>query len=520
MMQLRWTLLKYFSPLEHLSEDTSSWNIFWSTAEAMYGSEAQSGDIQHEQARSIVANALKAEFELAAWPCPKGLMSISDMLILEDSHKLPAPIGFAMIPQHRTSTSADAQQAASDSRPATAARASGQLDESSRKTASKARRGVAADTSDGMADSHRKRRLESVWESSTPDIVGVLPRPEPENVADACPLLRQPAPASETAGPAKQFLCQLSMADFEAVDRLAQINMHSPLLARASPDLISSMRLPSGIPLQQLSTLETEQLDALSIQMAIAELPEAHTSEVSASSNVTDAFSSNSSRPYVPPHTSPAAAAEAAGCLEATLLPVGCRTKQHDHAASAATSREGSIHEHSSLAKLDAPTSALHAAAAMRSCSAPVSWQRVLEALLHHLSVEHILMAASANIGLNESFYDYEPHPGYQFVSTCRALHDFAERQFAIAAVVSTLRGRPVQLTTHKEEADNDTIFALQAIGGASRPPNADDAAKAARSIDARMCKAAGTCGWVGIKNLESLECKAITEHHIRQPGP
>ena len=467
----------------------------------MYGSEAQLGDIQHERARSIVVKALETEFDLAAWPCPEALTSISDMLILRYSHMPPALIGFAMVPQHCTSTSADAQQAASDSRPATAtpARASGQSDDSSRQTGSKARRGAASYIPDGKVGSHGQRCLELLLEPGPPEIVGVFPRPEPGYDADACPLLLQPAQASEPAGPgpAKQYSRQLSMTDFKVIERLAQIHMHSPLLAYASLDMVCSMRLPSGLSMQQLSELETEHLDALSIQMAIAEqksFPKAQARRAFASSTATDAFSSssssssNSSRPYSPPQRSPAAAAEAADRLKARLLLLSSNAEWPDRAASLASSREGSNHDFASQIGLHTSSAALHAAAATRSSPAPISWQRVLEALLHHLSVENILVAASVEVGPHDGEDPF--HLGYLFASPCRALHAFAERQFAIAAVISSLRGRPVQFTCSKQEADDIAIFARKTTGHAGMFLNAADATKAADHLDARHCEA------------------------------
>ncbi len=520
IMQLRWTLLKYFSPLEHLSEDTSRWNIFWSTAEEMYGSEAQFGDIQHERAQSIVVKALEAEFDLAAWPCPEVLTSISDMIILRYSHMPPALIGFAMIPQHRTSNSADAQQAASASRPATArpARASGQSDDSSRRTGSKAGRGAASDIPDGKVDSQGQRCLELLLEPGPPEIVGVLPRPEPDYDADACPLLLQPAPASEAAAPAKQYARQLSMMDFKVIERLAQVHMHSPLLANASLDMASSMRLPSGMSLQQLSELEMEQLDALSIQMAIAEqksFPKAQARKAFASATATDAFSSSSSRGYLPPQRSPAAAAEAADGLKARLLLLSSNADRPDHAASPASSKEGSNHDFASQIRLSTTSAALHAAAATRSSSASISWQHVLEALLHHLSLDHILKAASVEVVPHDS--EAPIHLGYLFASPCAGLHAFAERQFAIAAVMSSLRGRPLQFTCSKEEADDIVMFARKATGQAGLFSNADDAAKAATFLEARHYEAAGTCGWIGIKPLDAPEQGCITHDRISQ---
>ena len=92
-------LLKYFHPLEEDSENISQRNIFWTTAEALFGSQQHLGGLNKQRAKPVIVEATRKVFNIAAWPCPcpDVLSGCADEIIEHFTGHASAPISFAIV---------------------------------------------------------------------------------------------------------------------------------------------------------------------------------------------------------------------------------------------------------------------------------------------------------------------------------------------------------------------------------------------------------------------------------------
>ena len=263
VLTLRRMLFLYRSRPEPESRDCSSLNVF------------SGKGAHHIQQTCIITRALRVEFAAAAWPCPKNLPELANIIIRTFSMHVDSPLSFQAEPadgQAETLVNsirdheAQAQMQASASPSAAAASSPASTSASSTPPAPASSAGLmpassaspptgvklAASLSTSLPE---RQRIEWIQRTLTPLVSGTFP-------ASAAALSKAADPEGKLHHRQQKFL-----ADLRAVYRLAQIHTHTRILAGASKAMLSWIYLPFGFSLQLFSMIDLDDLEAASIEL-------------------------------------------------------------------------------------------------------------------------------------------------------------------------------------------------------------------------------------------------------------
>ena len=516
-VELRWALLKYFYPLEQDSESLSQGNIFWTTAEALFGSEQHTGGLDKQRATPIIAEATRQMFSLAAWPCPDDLSGSADLLIEQSAAHPDAPMGFAiMTPQDRLKVLKMTRFfARGDGHALPIARwlaAACALDQAADASAGKPSRtagSVSAACSDDMLTEYQR----SVFLQ-----FALLPLNCPSKVqsileaAATGALFVQQLFLDETCH-VQQGSIQLTMTDIRAIDTLAHIHARTSILVNWRQVLVAPLYLPSGVSLQRLAEVGPEQLDALSMSMHVEDHqppPATATSHSSPPATTTDqcpppanaadatpgscsSSSNSSSRQCLSSDARSASGHEP----DAKNAPVGSGFEHNLEGRAAADDAQSASAAKEQPSEASGNTS--HAESESRTASASVASgnaaaRQDCQQLLNDVSIGRLIKVASVKPRLRpksarskqkqvagsnrakESRHaasaNAAPSAVFAYRLTKPWLHEFVERQFAIAALVATLQGQHVQIQSRKD-SDGSSVFTF-AVDGVACAAEAD----------------------------------------------
>ena len=405
-------LLKYFHPLEQGSESMSQRNIFWTTAEALFGSEQHTGGLDRQTAKPIIAKAIKQVFDLAAWPCvcPDVLSECADLLIMQSTDHSSAPLGFAIITSEDSLEALKAYKSSVPGHGHAAARlvsacTPGRSSNTSARKASRAAGNKSAACPDGHLSAFQKRlflQLALLPLSCPSKVRSIL---EASAVGKA--FVQQVFLDAEPSH-AQQASVELTVTDMRAIDTLAQIHSCTSILADCGWMKVVPVYLPSGVALQRLVEVETDQLDTLSMNMHVydrlseldaAPIMESPPPAIAADMSATS--SCNSSRQCLHPDARPAKAEISAGAAS-DQQNLGQSAADNALPASAATPEAEQLPEvssHTLCAQDECAASGSESACAHAAASGPSGHEETQtnKQLLGSLRISQLIRIASVS---------------------------------------------------------------------------------------------------------------------------